>query len=942
MRFAEPIYLLILLPLVAGLIVSIRHVHGMAKGRKRFAFGVRFVLGGLLIVALSGPEARRPNVGTATLFVLDHSDSVAEEDRARASKFVDEAIGSLPPDDRAGVVVFGKEAILDAAPGGRRSVGPILSRVDGSGSDLAAAIRLASAAFPEGKARRIVVVSDGNETSGDALAAAQVAATDGVVVDTVTLGREDRGAEASVLNLESPAEARADEPFEMRVVVDSSTAQRGTLIVDRDGDVVKTLDVDLQPGKNAIVFTQAIPSSGFHRYRATLEVPKDGDHRNNVGAGFVNVRGKPKILVLQQNPSDRTLADAIASQGIGVELRGPDSVPARAESLQDYDALVLNDINAASFLPNQMANIANAVEDTGLGLAMIGGENSFLPGGWYGSKIADALPVDLNVRQRKTFPSTSILVLVDASGSMGMIEDGVEKIRLAARAAEETVKLLSPVDRVGVGGSSDGIEMVAPMQQLENKTEVISQIRKLSTAGGGIYILPTVEKAEEILGAENTKVRHFILLADGADCDSLEGSLDVIARMKANKITTSVVSIGDGEFVPFLKLAARTGGGRFYLAQRAGQLPAIFTQDAALMSRSAIEEGAFLPKISLGEEILRGIDSGSIPPLLAYCLTDFRPLARTGMKTGKDDPLLATWQYGLGTSLAFTSDAQPRWATQWVGWDGFSVFWGQVARTIGRRATRGAYQVSVVPDGAQGKLEVRAFDKFGNPLDQIDAEVRVNTPSGVSIPVTLAQEAPGVFQGTFESTELGSYVVTVSEKDGIGTRVSATGYSIPYPPEYRTRRANAPLLEGVAEAGGGREIGAPEEAFRPLSNPGESITELWPLLLFLAALLIPFDVAVRRIALRVPELFARIIGPLRPQARSLPQVDVHDRLHQAKRRVTPVRSASPTAPVPEAPRGAPDRGVQPPSPAPERPGAGKGTTAAGLLEAKRRRQGGGE
>jgi len=940
-RFSEPLYLLLFLPLIAGLLLTFRHVHGMAKGRKRFAFGVRFVLGALLIAALSGPEARRPNVGMATLFVLDHSDSVNQEDRERARKFVEEAIGALGPDDRAGVVVFAKEALLDAAPGGRRAYGPILTRVDGSGSNLAAAIRLATAAFPEGKARRIVVVSDGNETSGDALAATQVAATDGVTIDTVTLGRDDPGAEASVLTFEAPTETRGDEPFEVRVVVDSSTAQRGTLIVDRDGVVVKSLAVELQPGKNAIVFSQAIADAGFHRYRATLEVPKDRDHRNNVGAGFVQVRGKPKILVLQQNTTDRTLAEAIASQGIGVELRGPDGIPARAESFQDYDAVILNDINAAAFLAGQMALLATAVEDTGLGLAMIGGENSFLPGGWYGTKVADALPVDLNVRQRKTFPSTSILVLVDASGSMGMMEDGVEKIRLAAKAAEETVKLLSPVDRVGVGGSSDGIEMVAPMQRLESKGTVISQIRKLSTAGGGIYIRPTVEKAERILSAEDSKVRHFILLADGADCDSLEGSLDIIARMRANKITTSVVSIGDGEFVPFLKLAARTGGGRFYLAQRAGQLPAIFTQDAALMSRSAIEEGAFLPKVALGEETLRGIDTSSVPPLLAYCLTDFRPLARTGMKTGKDDPLLATWQYGLGTSVAFTSDAQPRWATQWVGWDGFNVFWGQVARVIGRRATRGNYQVSVAQDGAAARLEVRAFDKFGNPLDAIDADVRVNLPGGGSEPVSLAQEAPGVFRGSFDSTELGSYVVTVAEKDGTGSRVSATGYSIPYPPEYRTHRPNAPLLEGVADAGGGREIANPRDAFRPLVDPGESITELWPFVLLLAALLIPFDVGVRRIALRVPEILGRLVGLLRPKARPVPQVAVHDRLQQAKRRVT---STQPDASRPELsdPRTAEPRTPTREPVEPERTATSQGATAAGLLEAKRRRRGGNE
>src|SRR5262249_51986750 len=158
-------------------------------------------------------------------------------------------------------------------------------------------------------------------------------------------------------------------------------------------------------------------------------------------------------------------------------------------------------------------------------------------------------PVDLNIRQRKTFPSTSVLIAVDCSGSMGMIEDGVVKLRMAAKAAEETVKLLSPMDRVGVAGSTDGIEFVAPMQPLTDKMAVINQIRKLDIGGGGIYIGPTVEKIEPVIRAEPTKVRHFILLADGSDSTDWRDAIQRAAGMRLDKITTTVVAIGDGKDV---------------------------------------------------------------------------------------------------------------------------------------------------------------------------------------------------------------------------------------------------------------------------------------------------------------------------------------------------------------------------------------------------------
>ena len=44
------------------------------------------------------------------------------------------------------------------------------------------------------------------------------------------------------------------------------------------------------------------------------------------------------------------------------------------------------------------------------------------------------------------------------------------------------------------------------------------------------------------------------------------------------------------------------------------------------------------------------------------------------------------WQYGLGRSAVFTSDAKDRWATNWVAWDGFDTFWSNALRDILPRA----------------------------------------------------------------------------------------------------------------------------------------------------------------------------------------------------------------------------------------------------------------
>lgn len=940
MRFTHPLYLLLLIPLIAAWLYSFRHVHGMAIGRKRLAFGLRLLLILCIAGALAGPEARRPNVGLCTIFVVDRSDSISDKDRQAAETFVRDAINHLGQNDVAGVVAFGQEASIDAAPGGRREIGKILTKVDGTASDLAGAIRLASATFPEGKARRIVLLTDGDETKGDVAQAAEVAATDGIAIDHIPLGLHERVGEASVASVEIPSEVREEQPFDLHVVVDSTVSQSATIDIDRDGVLIKQVPVSLNTGRNSIVVSQSLKDTGFHRFRATLHAEKDQDDRNNVGLGFVAVRGKPRILVLQESVAKSALADAIRKSGIAIDLLGRSSVPTKAEQLQVYDAVILNDIDASAFTPDQMKLLQSAVRDSGIGLAMIGGEHSFLPGGYFGTPIAEALPVDLNIRQRKTFPSTSVAIMIDASGSMGMEEDGFPKIRLAGKAAEETVKMLSPQDRVGVAGSTDGIEFVAPMQQLTDKASVISQIQKLYVGGGGIYAQPSMLKGEEVLNKEITQVRHFILLADGNDVDTQEGCLEIAARMRMNKITTSVVAVGDGKDVGFLKNLAAIGGGKFYLADKANKLPAIMTEDTSIISRSAIEEGAFIPKIVMGQEILRGFEDSGFPPLLAYCLADSRPLSSVEMKTHKDDPLLATWQYGLGTSLAFMSDAQPRWASKWVGWPGFGTFWSQAARLISRRATLNNYQVAVHEEGGKGRVDVKGFDKFGNPLTSSNAVLRVSMPDGSYRELSLEQQAPGAYTSSFDASKLGTYIVTVAEPDGSGgKRTSATGYSVPYPAEYRTYKANLPLLTRVSKMTGGQSLSKWEQALRPMANPGVSITELWPSLLWLAAFLLPVDIGVRRLALPLGELIAKAMARIRqarPEKATAPVVA--DRLHKAKERAQVpttvertqaliVEKSPDTKPTNDSTKGAAAKPDQKPT-----------STAQSLLEAKRRRE----
>lgn len=946
MRFSDPIYLAALIPALGWLAYASRGMHGMARARRRTAVALRAVILLLIVLALAGLQASRRNKGVTTIFVLDRSASVRAEQAAAHEAFVRKSLEALGPDDSAALVAFGKDPVVDVNTGSLRSLGKVYAAPDGSATDIAAAIRLASAMFGAGTARRLVLLSDGNETAGDATQAAQVAATDGIQVDIVPPipMAENRG-EVVLNDVEMPARITRGEPFELKVTAEATAPTAGTVRVDRDGEPVARIPVQLVKGQNAFVLSQTVDSPGFYRYRAVLEADADHDARNNVGMGFVAVKGRPRVLLLEGRPgAARALAQAIRAHDMDVVAGGPERAPASAEDIQPYDAVILSDFPADYLTDRQMRLLAAAVRESGVGFGMIGGEDSFLPGGYYETPIADVLPVDMNIRQRKSFPSTTILIIADTSGSMGMIEDGQMKVKIAATAAAATVRMMSPMDYVGVAGSTDTIAFVAPIQPAKDKERIAREIGRLAPGGGGIYIRPSLEFAYNNLRKVETRVRHLILLADGADADEQAGSLEVAKRMVAEKMTVSVVAIGDGPDVPFLKALAAAGRGQFYLATRAKQLQRLFTQDAATMSRSAIEEGTFLPKVDPGDPALRGLDLRAMPALHAYDLTSDRPLARTPMRTHKDDPLLAFWQYGLGTAMAFTSDAQPKWARPWMGWKDFGPFWAQVARATLRRASDNRLEVTTRNDGGRGMVEVEAFDAAGTPINGLNARVNVLDPDGKAQTVALQQTGPGRYAGKFDATATGGYVVSVAEGanvPGRPPRVTRAGFALAYPPEYQAVRPNTGLLESLAHLTGGATLENPAQAFRASEHPGVSVRDLWPMLLLAAAILLPADIAVRRLALPFAEVWAaareRAAGLARRRKRRVvaaPEAVAIGRLHQAKR--SAALPAEEAAPLPEAPAPAAAR--------PEKtretatPSAASGPLADRLLAAKRRRE----
>jgi len=903
----------------------------------------------LLVFALAGVQAVKTHRRVCTIFVVDASESVSEAARQKARDFIAQAIKHAGYDDLTGIVLFGRDPMVEILPTQLRSLPDFTTAPDKSATDIASALRLAMGLFPDGYARRIVLLSDGNETHGDAIGVASVARTEGITVDVVPLQTAEKKREVIVTDVLMPSEAKVGQPFPVRVIAEATAASSGVLRIDRDGIPIKEVTVNLSPGRNSVATSLRVDKPGISRFRFVLEAAPDTDPRNNIGMGLITVKGKPKVLLAEGQPDPTgALAKALKANDLEVVRVGEGGLPTRPEEWQQFDAIVLSDYPAWGMSEQQMKVIRSAVRDTGIGFLMVGGEQSFLPGGYYGTPIEEILPVDLDVRQRKVYPAATIVIIMDTSGSMAMMEGGVQKVHLAAQAAIETLRMLRPIDRFGVIVSGTGADWLAPISPAKEAPKIIEQISRIYAGGGGIYCRPSLELAAKAIVAEATRVRHIIMLADTDDCDEQEGCFEIAAQLRNLGVTLTVVGIGrpDGIHAPFCQQLARIGGGNYYVARTARDLPKLFTADVSIMTRSAIEEGAFIPKVVGDDEMLRGVDWRRTPPLLAYCLTSDKPLARTLMRTQKDDPLLATWQFGLGTSTAFTSDAKPKWARHWVQWSDFATFWANVVRGALRKAAQTQYAITTQVRQGEAVIELEAFTPEGEPINLLQPKVTVATPTGESKSLVLQQEGLGRYRGRIPVGETGVYLVTVHERDEKGKpKVFTTGFAVPYPTEYRFTRTNLPLLERIAELTGGKVNPQPNEVFRLPPKPSSSVTDIWHLCVALALALFLVDITARRLALGVPEVLAALVRKLAETwerlrvRRPVPAAETGSRLLSVKQRVRQRTTAAPLVNPPKST--GPSETEARPAPVKQPPPSGQVTqTTSRLLEVKRRRRAG--
>ena len=834
--------------------------------RKNLSLFWRLALLTVIVLALSGLQLSLLTRTLCTVFVVDVSDSIDPAERTRILHYIRDATKQMRQDDRAALVAFGAEALLDQAPDTSRRMTEIVSLPGSSRTNIAAGLQLALASFPQDAARHIVLLSDGNENVGNSLEQAALAQGQQVRISVVPLQRDIRGGEMLLLGMSAPASVHAGAPFRLSTVVESLQPAQATLTLLRDGATLETRKLTLSKGKTLTTFEQTAPAEGLHHYRALLIPAEHSDSvpDNNVADAYLRVQGKPAVLVVENTPGDgAALARALQAHDIQATLGTPQHLPRNLAECAQYDTLLLANVPSWTMTPAQMAIVRSAVHNTGMGLAMIGGEDSFGAGGYLNTPIEEALPVSMLPRKQKRLPSLTLLIVIDISGSMATEENGVPKIRLAAEAAAAAVQLLQPFDKISVIGFDTRPVAIVPLTEARDKQAITRQILRMQPGGGGILAFPALEEAQRIISDSDTQVKHVILCADTADTETQEGCIELARRMRRDKITLSVIGFGNATdpHYPFHQQLAAEGGGEAYLAERLSNLPQIFTRDVLAAQQSLFVEEPFTPRVvSLSPPDLRNIGWESTPALLGYVQTSMKstPGARELLASHKDDPIFASWSYGLGRSIAYTSDATRHWGAQWLNWSEFATFWAQSIRWTLRQSGTAQFRTQLSEENGQGRIVVEALTAEGEYRNYLDlrahlAHIAVGGLEGLQSRqdlLALQQVAPGRYEAYFPLRDIGAYQVTVEERDGETIAgLQSASLVIAYSPEYRKLTTNLPLLTDIARRAHGMMNPLASDIFTKLRFPARTLHHLWPLLLLLLGGLFLCDVALRRVLL---------------------------------------------------------------------------------------------
>jgi uncharacterized membrane protein/Mg-chelatase subunit ChlD len=777
--------------------------------------------------------------------VLDRSGSILARAQHDALDQINTAAATLRHGDRLDVVGFGAEALVET-----RLASSTPPEVGGDETDIGAGLRLARTMLLGGGSSRVVLVSDGRQTVGDAEREAAFLAADGVRIDVSPIDTSRASSLPAIGRVVAPADARINEPFPVAVEIHGSAGGAAQLTLQRDGEAIETRSIRVpQSGTDVESFSQK-ESAGMHVYRAVLTTEDADTAERPSGAGaVVSVSGEPRVLYVSRSAG--VIRPALTSAGFVSTHVAPDLVPHGVAALSRYDAIVLDDVSADELGAGHASDIARYVEQFGGGLLLLGGSRTLDITGYPIGPLGSSLPVDLRRRSGHRSPSFGLALVFDKSGSMSDDAGGASKIELARQAVVRVLDVLPSTDSLGVIAFDAKPVVVTPLVAGQQPAEIAKKLQTIAP-GGSTRIAPAASLAVQWLNDPTTKAaisrRQILLISDGQT--SPDDAEQLLRATGGTGVEVSAVAIGANANRSLLQQLADSTGGRAYFPADLADLPKIVAREAVRSRSGDVVEEPFALR-GMSHPVLAGLDRAALPRLSGYVVASAKPTAVSILTSHLDDPILCAWQFGLGRVAVFTGDLESSWSAKLRAWRDFGRLWVQSTRWVSRSLDDRQLRLAAVRDGRAWQLVVNAERADGSPIDLVDARATVRRPDASANDLRFEAFAPGRYVAHLGGVVPGAYTLsfTAHERDGgVEHRLLAGVFRS----DNREQAALGPddeLLRHVAAIGGGRVLAAGANPFAGVRPTEYRDVSTWltaaALFLYLAELLVGPWLAVK-------------------------------------------------------------------------------------------------
>jgi Ca-activated chloride channel family protein len=884
-----PLSLLAALPVVW--LLAWRNRAGAERARLASATVLRSLVLGAIVAALMLPTLHRLSEDVSVVYALDVSASISPRFVQEALLWIAQVDGQHKPAQSRFEVFAARGKLVDsfaqasslalAAEDGATSRDDPIGR---DATDLEQALLGTLPGFAPGLPKRIVLLTDGNQTHGDVWRAMLRMQAEGARVFAVPAAvSADSDAWVEAIVVPEGVRERAAVEVETRVFSRLRAAARIELSVGERVEASRT--VTLSPGDNRISLNVRFPRAGVQTVTARVSATGDQVARNDALTEDILVQPRPRVLYVEGDSHNaRYLADALTAQGIRVSVTTAQALSADPDLLANEDLVILSDVRADGLGTDAVERLRAFVRDRGGGLIFAAGQNTYGQEGFAKTEVEQMLPVKFEAKRKRD--DLDLVVLVDRSASMRG-----RKIEVAKSAALATLDLLDEAHRLAVVAFDSQPHDIVPLVPVGDKTQAEDLISRMTSAGQ-TDIYKALLRAQQLLADSQAKTKHVILLSDGLTApppgyvppppsNEIEqrirrvqaeearqrggviekrassepsplGFPGIVAELAAANITLSTISVGEKPDVELMTNLATWGNGKSYVARSDAEVPTLFAAETHRLLGDSIVEEPFRPQVLGWSPTLAGVDFAGGPKLKGYVASKAKRFADVLLEAKKDQPLLAETHYGLGKTVGFLSDVKNRWAADWLGWPGYARFWAQVVRDSARRDSGEGMSWRVTRDRRDAVVELTAVGHDGSFRHGLWPQVRITAPGGQTGVVALRQIAPGRYRAQVPLTAAGAVPWRFQLLAGAGisaAQVALLGsrrlfYS--YPDEYRTLPPNLPLLRTLSEQTGGVFSPKAEEIFRSRGDAGLRTTPLWPYCAGFALLLFLLDILVRR------------------------------------------------------------------------------------------------